>query len=338
MDRHSHCNYQRASLHSGVDQGTLPILQHSHRFLSIKQIARGLHIEISGSTCVAWSTMSQSAMGWLHSSSIPFIIWACMMRDIQPNVILHECVPKFDWQVQKHLFGITFECRSLVFGLDEVGFPSSRRRRYTPCTRHAPSPFPGAPRFQMGKAFDMDLKILAFRTLSTDGRVYLRGDKSMQFAQLVDMAARWHMPAGWASARRPLWSSLLARGSCKRLVKRARTIQANPGLETFFINIPQNPGYGASLTKDPPVLLRGNEMWAGGDFGWRPVLLQQLLAIQGFPVFTDDLRTPITTTMLAKMDSDKFKAPAKNMIGNCMHHGCVGSCLLFALLSLQRTG
>ena len=133
-------------------------------FPTLQQIGKGLHIEISGSTCVAWSTMSKGAMGWLHESSIPFLIWACMMRDIQPNLIVHECVAKFDWEVLAIILGKTFVVKSLVFGPDDVGFPNTRRRRYTTCRRTTASPFPGAPRFQMRFEFGDDVAGTVFRS------------------------------------------------------------------------------------------------------------------------------------------------------------------------------
>ena len=65
--------------------------------------------------------MSKSALGWLHKSSIAFFIWSCMMKEVQPNVILHECVAKFDWEVLARISGWSFLCQSGIFGLDDVG-------------------------------------------------------------------------------------------------------------------------------------------------------------------------------------------------------------------------
>ena len=307
-------------------------------FPTLQQIGKGLHIEISGSTCVAWSTMSKGAMGWLHESSIPFLIWACMMRDIQPNLIVHECVAKFDWEVLVIILGETFVVKSLVFGPDDVGFPNTRRRRYTTCRRTTASPFPGAPRFQMRVEFGDDFAGTVFRSTDVGARALMRCGRWQQLQYLTFMALRRHMPADWAELRLPFWSSLLSRGTYKRLIKWARLVAKTDCKDFFFFNIAQNPGFGASITEQAPALLRGSMLWVGGKgFSWRPVLLPELLAIQGFPVY-EEIRedSPITQVMLAKMLNDQFKPAAKKIIGNSMHHACVGSTLLFFLAAMQR--
>ena len=64
--------------------------------------------------------------------------------------------------------------------------------------------------------------------------------------------------------------------------------------------------------------------------------MPELLAIQGFPVFVEELQTPITQIMLFEMSDNDFKPSANHLIGNSMHHAGVGAPLLFCLLEMQR--
>ena len=95
--------------------------------------AGGQHGEITGTTCVAWSSMRQGqavGAGWLHASTLPCLVWIFWTRKVQPDWFLHECVQNFDF-------------RQLANALDEycifsfkttpqqLGLPANRFRRFT---------------------------------------------------------------------------------------------------------------------------------------------------------------------------------------------------------------
>ena len=63
--------------------------------------ASGQHGEITGTTCVAWSSMRQGqalGAGWLHASTLPCLVWIFWTRKVQPDWFLHECVQNFDFR------------------------------------------------------------------------------------------------------------------------------------------------------------------------------------------------------------------------------------------------
>ena len=90
-------------------------------------------IEIAGSTCVAWSSMSKSRWGWLDASSIPCLVWAAWVAHARPDCIIHENVRSFDWTFFNALdiiddnYWVASACHSPV----DQGIPANRPRRYT---------------------------------------------------------------------------------------------------------------------------------------------------------------------------------------------------------------
>lgn len=97
---------------------------------------RDLWIELAGTTCVAWSSMSSSSYGWADESGLPCLVWAFWLaRQVPlPDAIVHEIVPHFNWHKffnDPVIWLGKFHSRSLTGTPEKWGVPSSRPRRYS---------------------------------------------------------------------------------------------------------------------------------------------------------------------------------------------------------------
>ncbi len=91
---------------------------------------RTFHLEVAGTTCVAWSSMG-SHWGWLDSSGLVAMVWAYVMRHEAPDAVLHECTPNFDPALVSEILGDMYECSTMTNSPTLFGVPSRRTRRYT---------------------------------------------------------------------------------------------------------------------------------------------------------------------------------------------------------------
>ena len=92
-----------------------------------------LHMEVAGSTCVAFSSMG-ARWGWLHESSITFLAWGRRVRAMRPHCVVHECVPKFPEDMLATVLnceGQQYAVSSFVFSPVQQGVPINRKRRYS---------------------------------------------------------------------------------------------------------------------------------------------------------------------------------------------------------------
>ena len=101
-----------------------------------------LLIEVAGSTCVAFSTMSSSAWGLLDDSALPFFAWMFWSRHCKFDCILHECVPSIPIELADNIIchgtedplqgnRLYHNVSSIVNSPINFGIPCCRRRRYS---------------------------------------------------------------------------------------------------------------------------------------------------------------------------------------------------------------
>ncbi len=93
-----------------------------------------LWVEVAGTTCVAWSSMG-AGLGWLDRSALPCLVWMFWVRFQQPDIVLHECVTRFQEEVLVRLLGDLYDVEAVVTSPSKLGIPSMRRRKYTMCIR-----------------------------------------------------------------------------------------------------------------------------------------------------------------------------------------------------------
>ena len=317
--------------------------KHRRKCACFPELGEELHIEISGSTCVAWSAMSNKSLGWLDSSSIACLTWAVMMRGIQPHIIIHECVARFDYTELANILGPSYSVESVVFNPTNMGLPVLRRRRYTICRLvDGPSAIEPVRRFT-----NQHFKEVAFRNMMVDARVFFQAAAEEQCRVMQHLASRRHVSLEWCLSAKCSWSTLLSTGTYNRLASWARHAAERFGLgagETLpfmVLNISQNPEFAKTLTNIVPALLRSSQLIvATPSFAWRPAVPEELLAVQGLPVYAPQVHvhSPQTRAMLTLLQSGEFSQQVyRSMIGNSMHHAAVGAVALYALLCTERS-
>jgi hypothetical protein len=92
-----------------------------------------LHVDASGTTCVAWSNMRKGSSHhgkWLHTSTLPFLVWMYWIKLTRPDLFVHECVARFDSAVFEETLD-AYTLLPLVFAPVDLGVPAHRRRKYT---------------------------------------------------------------------------------------------------------------------------------------------------------------------------------------------------------------
>ena len=95
--------------------------------------AGGQRGEITGTTCVAWSSMRQGqalGAGWLHASTLPCLVWIFWTRKVQPDWFLHECVQNFDFRQLANALD-EYSVFSFKTTPQQLGLPANRFRRFT---------------------------------------------------------------------------------------------------------------------------------------------------------------------------------------------------------------
>lgn len=189
-------------------------------FPHFQEVGQRLLIEIAGTTCVAWSSMSASASGWLHNSSIDFFAWARMVQCIEPHMVIHECVEKFDPAILSFILGDKYTIESVCHSPLSMGFPSMRQRRYTVCIlngcRQARS---DGLQLKMDRGYSLaSFSEVAFRPTPVDGRVYLKASKSQQVRVFDEYAAIKHLPGDWCRVQGWCWLDVLCPGAQRRLM------------------------------------------------------------------------------------------------------------------------
>ena len=143
------------------------------------------------------------------------------MKKVQPHVILHECVCKFDYQELATVLGPSYEVQSLVFDPTDLGWPTRRRRRYTLCVLVQTSNEEQSS-LRSKLAYDSFFGRVAFRKTMVDARVCFQADRAQQERLMNAMALQRHVPLKWVCARRLAWPSLLNIGDFTRLIDRGR--------------------------------------------------------------------------------------------------------------------
>ena len=89
-------------------------------------------LEVAGTTCVAWSTMSTTSWGWLDVSGLPCLVWCYWVLGTEPDAVAHEIVAgAYQPQVMIDILSPKFGASSIISSPTFWGIPSHRTRRYT---------------------------------------------------------------------------------------------------------------------------------------------------------------------------------------------------------------
>ena len=221
-------------------------------------------VNISGTTCVAWSAMSQGAsseLGWLHPSAEPCLVWLHEQAAIKNHFIIHECVRGFDNSCFKKVLGDGWHVCTVRFSAKSTGVPVDRTRAYTvACSEAVHCHLP----------FSMELvRRILFHEVNCDCSVYLQADEALTLKHREALAP--HSVRHLAPRKRYRGSSLLCTGDAFRLglwraaleqKVEASSEEKKDIVRRHFVNVGQEAGYMA-LPKDVvvPALLRGSKLF-----------------------------------------------------------------------------
>ena len=311
-------------------------------------------LEIAGSTCVAWSGMG-SGDAWLHSSTLPCLVWAYSLRYAQPDAIIHECVPNF---LQCRLLEILnclkrsgsrgvpprcelgrstrrseYDVRSLVFSPTALGIPSKRRRHYTMFAEKSTLEFKSG----------IDFIDLFGRDLIVGPVVYACASESLVQAHIAQRVQLKHdvCASDVCSSAGGLEPELaFTSGEWIRLqeYKELATTRGHQRGDCWFVDcalvdLKQTSGFSAAIHSDAaPCLLRGSIV--SDLVRDRALLLEELFVVQGIPhpaVVGSDacLAFPFEHWDIEEGES-------RDLLGNTMHLSAVGSSIMYLVACTEK--
>ena len=85
----------------------------------------------AGTTCTDFSTANQKALGVFGDHMLPLAVWCQCARNAAPDLIIHECTPRFPVWVLMLWFGDQFNVLSRTWCPTDSGIPARRKRLYT---------------------------------------------------------------------------------------------------------------------------------------------------------------------------------------------------------------
>lgn len=294
------------------------------------------YINLSGNTCIPWSTMGQK-MGWLHEATISMLSWLWSLVSAKVDIIVNECTPRFDITAVAELVSDSYIMKTCVFGPDSLGIPVRRTRRYSIFIR----------KDQLTFHVDYTSEVLAanfFRACVLDARVFFRAPDSFTSMVFNKMAEARGMPDGT-----PI-DMLIAVGARHRKAEYTRKAIA-AGLDFICMNISQHSDYYANgaLSTDLPTLTTGSsQIWgkslmrgAAATGIDRALLGYEKLAAHGWPVLLPAahplsrlLPSCFSFRSVLSPKSPLTESDFSSFTGNGMHIAQIGLVAAFAILAV----
>ena len=311
-------------------------------------------VDVSGTTCVAWSS-SGSCEGWCHESCLPALVWAASLRHYGVDAAIHECTARFDHEVLVRVFSegaviggrfateeatgqaesslavvphLAVTVQPLLFSPVNLGVPSSRTRRYTLFSKLKIVPGFGP----------NDFEARFFRKLSRTAAVYLRASEEQIRKHVKTIAAQKALvlssisedlsPSDVLSGSR--WVRMMGYLDMARKKKQNVLRQA----AALMVNLEQAPSFNNYLMADiAPALLRHSYLY--DIVSEREILPDEHFLVQGLPVpgyVSPELAAtfPFPRVMAELCDKQK-----RQLTGNGMHVHAVGSAIMWLLASIQ---
>ncbi len=329
-----------------------------------------LHIEVAGSTCVAWSAMGLCE-GWLHESSTPFLCWVQLLLHHQPHLIVHECTPSFDTVTLAALLQPHYDVSFCIASPDDLGFPCRRARKYSVCVHRSKA--------NLRCPLDREnfLRVFA-REVCTDASLYFQAPTDVLKKHIAAMAVKLQIEEPDLADRFTM-ADLLPPGDRDRLRRYCEAnearLQAQHGeprprgplakdrdecgggaphqggaaphqKETVIVDLSQDP----QRWKRPacpslmPPLLQNSKMC---ELSTHCILLPlQHVVVQGFPVvelWDSPPHLPMEYFPFVRDLGRLFRklglteSTVRSVTGNSMHLGHIGAVLLFCCMGVQLT-
>lgn len=322
-----------------------------------------LYLEIAGSTCVAYSTMSLNMWGLLDDSAVPFLVWMMWVRHCRFDLVLHECVPGVPLTVADNLIrtgcedgspssvdsdGVTNGSEALYELLGTVvtspvnfGVPCHRRRRYS-CWRRlaaqdssasavgtASTHIPGFNSGSMAEMFYKKLvassKIFLVADAEQVGRYYKKraADRSIPPQPLLEVL---DLVPACARAHLEAWDAILASG--------AKETSAD------IVCVMQSPHFlRPQAIEAMPALLTSSLMYSLS--ARRLLLPEELMLAMGLHIQLGGNNIPdgdggAMQTFELPLAERLREYEVRRLLGNGMHVSQVGSALLLLLCEAMR--
>ncbi len=296
--------------------------------------AEELHVEIAGTTCVAWSSLG-GGEGWLHESALPCLAWVYDQMRREPDVIIHECTRSFDEAGLMAVLETKYDVWSQVITPTQFGVPSQRHRKYTLAVlrRRGGLSIPYA-----------SFAALFARTPTLVGDAYFQAPQRVRdsFARGLARQRQYSERAPGGSAWRV--SEVLS-PSLREMVRAYNTNKtAWPGRRCSIVDLSQNvarlgPGGPRAMM---PALCRNSLMF---HLESQQLLMPcQRFAVMGFPVvklWPEGTRPTLPPaffcfrwdipTMLRRLE--RRPSQVMSLTGNGMHLSQIGLVFLFLTLA-----
>ena len=301
---------------------------------------RGIHLEVSGTTCVAFAAGGLGE-GFFHESSLPFLVWAVMMDKIRPDLLLHENSPRFPAE-QLDCVLATLHVRTATISPMDLGHPVRRKRRYSLAFN--------AETMEELQVYGQESLAKFNRSLELDAGVYFSTPRagSIALAYAQELARARRLPPTDVAGAPWEFVTLLTSSEFRRLNKYIGAAKDAGYFDTYdiaIVDLSQRPEYiGSRFSPHCPALRRNTRPWLIMEDGMaKPLLPLEHWAAQGWAIPglgperaepDVQLEIPIDMRIFDRLSAGKIRG----MAGNGMHKAVVGVVALDVLSSYRPRG
>ena len=281
-----------------------------------------MYVIAGGNTCVAWSRMGAQE-GWLHESSIVFLVWIYdIFKCGKPDIILQECTEGFDEQTLYDIIGSEYHTEKMCLCPRDLGAPVKRKRQFV-LARKKDSINPIA-------AFSRPVfQDIFFKEVSCDARIFWRAPIHDVDAFFEKMAIDRFVPNHPESGFDWIPEELLT-GTMQKRLEQYTELARRKGLTFAVYNLAQNPGFMNHVDGNIPTLTRKSFLWGThipnrASPCARPLMPYEHLAAMGWPVLlpeTHNLSKKLPMKLRYNVwTANKGPKPKtlRSMAGNGMH-------------------
>ena len=285
-------------------------------------------VAIAGTTCTSWSAIGHRRK-WLAESALPFMIWAYEALAAGPDIIIHECTPRFDYMTLVAIFGSAYFVMSLVFTPMDLGYPCSRPRRWTVLLKK------GRRRFLMPLGH-CNFPRLFLRSCVVGGHIFGDACATLVERYIAELASARGLPPQTHDGQPWQPQQVLSQGFFQRLLCYERFCRRLRLKLKYILNLHQNVTYMSSLSRFVPTILT-KTMLLWSMVYHRMMHPLEYMQVMGIPVLqpNDPGRDRSGFEVLALaglLDSGEVV----HACGNGMVQIAVGSICLFALGSARE--
>ena len=280
------------------------------------------HIIGAGSTCVDYSSMSSRALRMCGQHMIPFTAWITSVQIMGPQIVVHECVAQHPSALLfSRYLGHDYNTYSDVLCPSKLGFPCTRRRRYTVCVRK--SVVAASPQGELVNPLEMLCRKF-FAKQGATGVLYWRADPCEVKAVLEKLG-----PSSFKAA--------LKAGDAKRLAEYEECVTASAktthsrasqdqAAQAHLLDLGQTCSWAGGTRETVGCLLRRSKWWSITHERW--LLGSEALGLMGFWSLANPFQALVTDGRLTESE-------LWSLSGNGMHAPSVCALLISIFVSVE---